>query len=297
MITKGKDIINYNSREGRVKIFEDTMCLCKEKKLKEAIEYSVAKTKVYGEEKKIKLDSIALEKFKKDCVITVSTCRSLEAAQRQKREQSGIKIGVLNFASATNPGGGVTKGSNAQEECLCRCSTLYPVLKQKELWKNYYEFHRKKTDTIYTDTCIYTPDIYVIKTDQNVPEQLPEEEWYKVDIISCAAPNLREKPNNYMNPGNAQNKKAEVTEEKLLEIHKKRGRKILECAIRNQIECLILGAFGCGAFCNNPQIVATAYKSILPMYRRAFQKIEFAVYCSPKDKRNFEIFQSVLSDM
>ena len=42
-------------------------------------------------------------------------------------------VGILNFASSTNPGGGVTKGSTAQEECLCRSSNLLPCLKQKHL--------------------------------------------------------------------------------------------------------------------------------------------------------------------
>ncbi len=63
--------------------------------------------------------------------IAVSKNRSLEVASSYAR--AGKKVAVLNFASATNPGGGVKHGSSAQEEALCRCSTLYPCLEQGNL--------------------------------------------------------------------------------------------------------------------------------------------------------------------
>lgn len=56
----------------------------------------------------------------------------------------------------------------------------------------------------------------------------------------------------------------------------------------------ILGAFGCGAFENNPDVVARAYKVALNEFPKVFKKITFAVYCSPKDSRNYEAFHNVL---
>ena len=59
-------------------------------------------------------------------------------------------------------------------------------------------------------------------------------------------------------------------------------------------EVVVLGAFGCGAFMNNPEIVARAAKTVIAEYRYAFRAIEFAVYCSPKDEKNYKVFERVL---
>lgn len=112
----------------------------------------------------------------------------------------GRKIAVLNFASATKPGGGVINGSSAQEESLCRCSTLYPTLDRRFLWQSYYDVNRAAGDVLHTDACIYSPGIVICKTDENFPERMPQEDWVTVDVISCAAPNLRNTPANLYNP-------------------------------------------------------------------------------------------------
>ena len=70
--------------------------------------------------------------------VSVSPDRTFEAARRLVAENPGSRCAVLNFASPVNPGGGVVTGSSAQEECLCRCSTLYPCLNQRMLWDGYY---------------------------------------------------------------------------------------------------------------------------------------------------------------
>jgi uncharacterized protein (TIGR02452 family) len=77
-------------------------------------------------------------------------------------------------------------------------------------------------------------------------------------------------------------------------LHEKRARRILDVAAFGQNDALILGAFGCGAFRNKPQVVAAAYKNVLADYRRAFKVIEFAVYCSPRDEENFLVFRRAL---
>ena len=84
-----------------------------------------------------------------------------------------------------------------------------------------------------------------------------------MDILTCAAPNLRAMPNNAMNPGN--DKAMSLTDE--------------------------LGAFGCGAFQNKPEIVAQAYKEVLTQFDGYFQLIEFAVYCIPRDESNYLKFK------
>ena len=102
-------------------------------------------------------------------------------------------------------------GSSAQEECICRCTTLYPCLNTQEMWDKFYLPHRKANNPLYNDDSIYTPDVVVFKSDINFPEPLAKEDWWKVNILTCAAPNLRERPSNAMNP-NAGTIAAKVTQ-------------------------------------------------------------------------------------
>ena len=278
------------TREQLIEIFKDTeRWYHRDAKLAEAVRKSIAGTKLYGPSDNPPVppapDGVRTQ-------VTVTGYRSLEAARRLLRENPGRKAAVHNFASATNPGGGVTRGSRAQEESLCRCSTLYPVLDTPELWKQYYQFHRNRHDTRYTDACIYSPGILAVKSDTDLPQRLPESEWLEVDVLTCAAPNLRPRPYNPMNPGGGE--PAQVSDEELLELHRSRARHMLTAAAANGVDVLVLGAFGCGAFQNNPEVVARAYREILPEFDGRFIQIEFAVYCSPRDGRNYEAFRRIL---
>lgn len=85
---------------------------------------------------------------------------------------AGKKVCIHNFASAANPGGGVVKGSSAQEEAICRCSTLYPNLKEESLWKQFYAPHRRQQNPLHNDDCIYTPGVIAFKSDTAYPKLL-----------------------------------------------------------------------------------------------------------------------------
>ena len=87
-------------------------------------------------------------------IITVSRNRTFASAVLLQKKYPDAKIAVLNFASAVNPGGGVRAGSAAQEESLCRCSTLYPTLNQPRIWDCYYLPNRAAADPLHTDACI-----------------------------------------------------------------------------------------------------------------------------------------------
>lgn len=277
------------STEELVEVFEDTAYWYKhDEKLEEAIMESITATQFYGEEDKPEVQG---KKFE-STVVSVSKYRSLESAMFYQRKYPEARICVHNFASATNPGGGVKKGSRAQEEAICRCTTLYPVLDTRENWRRYYKFHRDRHDARYTDACIYTHGILIIKSDTDVPQRLPEYKWTKVDVITCAAPNLRERPSNAMNPNAGA--QVHLTDQELMDLHVKRGRHLLAAAAEQGAQIMILGAFGCGAFQNDPKIVAEAYKQVLPEFEGVFREVHFAVYCSPRDTRNYEVFKKVL---
>lgn len=184
-------------RQRNIEVFEDTRdWYGRDPKLKQAVQRSCQGTQFYAPGE-VELPPERLARHAGATRVLVTRNRTFQAAGRY----AGQRVAVLNFAAATNPGGGVTCGSSTQEEALCRCSTLYPCLLRDELWRNYYQMHRDRRDAAYTDACIYTPDVLIIKTDTDAPRRLPEDKMQAVDVITCAAPNLRERPSNAMNPG------------------------------------------------------------------------------------------------
>jgi uncharacterized protein (TIGR02452 family) len=280
-------ITMVDRRRKNVNIFDDTMDWIKKNKvLNEAVVASISNQKLYLENKNVEVS----DNPGKSCATVVSTKRSFEAAAEYAR--SGKKVCVLNFASATNPGGGVTRGSSAQEECLCKCSTLYPCLNEKTLWNGFYSPHRRAKNPLYNDDCIYTPGVYVCKSDISFPERMDEKDWYQVDVLTCAAPNLRNIPNNLMNPFAGD--KAAVNEDNgFLELYLQRIERIFRVAATNKVEVLILGAFGCGAFCNPPEVVAKAFSIVQKKYESYFDVIEYAVFCGGHETKNYDAFCDV----
>ena len=192
----------------------------------------------------------------------VSGKRSFEAAKGYK----GKKVAVLNFANNHHIGGSPFS-AGAQEESLCRCSTLYPCL--QAMREAYYEKHLNlymshKIDYMGNDDIIYTPNVVVFKTDERTepvwPKMMPQEEWYKVDVITCAAPELlhgNRPPHDY---------EAQIT---------RRIQRILDVAAKEKAEVLILGKWGCGAFRNPADVVARVFKNLLKNYD--FETVEFGL--------------------
>lgn len=270
-------------RSENVAIFEDTRKLYQtDPKLAAAIGVSNHMQEVILESDEI----IPVQpRYAEPAEIIVSKKRSFEAAQ----DYGIYPTCVLNFASATNPGGGVVWGSTAQEECLCRCSTLYANLTDREVWKPFYEAHRKQSNQLYNDDCIYTPEVVVFKTDSREPKLMHPKDWWKVNIITCAAPNLR--------PDRNGNMRVHVSNQELFDLHVKRMRRILNIAAMKENAVVILGAYGCGAFRNPPGVVASAMRQVVEEFRYSFRVIEFAVYCSPRDEQNYQVFQQILGGL
>ena len=151
-------------REENVRVFQDTTAFINESdELMKATAVSINSQRVILAGEEIPEPE---HKRKKKAKIVVSGKRTLEAASAYK----GKKVCILNFASATNPGGGVLLGSSAQEESICRCSTLYFNLATEEMYTAFYEPHCKKGDPLYNYDLIYSPDVYIIKSDTSSPE-------------------------------------------------------------------------------------------------------------------------------
>lgn len=274
-------------RERNVEIFNNTMDVIKHsEKLTKSVEEILKSQKLILANEKIDSNT---EDRASDAKVILSKKRTLEAAS----SYIGKKICVHNFASATNPGGGVTKGSQAQEESICRCTDLYLCLNTEEYLDKFYGEHRKAHNPIYNDDIIYSPGVDVFKTDTKEPEIMNEKDWYKVDILTCAAPNLRPMPSNIMNPDSG-DKAVKLTDDELIKILEPRVRKIFDVASFYKNDVLILGAFGCGAFMNPPKLVAEVFNKVMKDYIRKFEVIEYAVYCRDFETKNYEAFHKVL---
>lgn len=265
-----------------IDIFNDTEKHCrKNEKLAASIKETIKKQYVITESK-TEITKPENHRFDAPAKVIVSQNRSLEAAKKYSYE----RVCVLNFASAIHVGGGVKTGAGAQEECLCRCSTLYFAISDPETKRKFHDTHYKdikigKINSIYNDDCIYSPGITVFKSDTALPKLMPENEWYNVDVITCAAPNLNSRYDNII-----------ISDKNLKELHKRRARRILDIAVSEGEDVIILGAFGCGAFKNPPAVVAEAYREVIQDYLFDFKTIEFAVYCPPqRGSINYQVFK------
>lgn len=277
-----------DKREHLKEIFRDTEAFYKENPtLVSAVQYSMENTRFYAED-----DYPQITARTDGGAVTVTKGKTFETAIRLKGEYPDARVTVLNFASATNPGGGVRNGSSAQEESLCRCSTLYPVLDQRRLWDCYYLPNRAAANPLHTDACIYSPDIVICKSDAFYPQRLEEKDFVTVDIVTCAAPNLRSEPSNIHNPGEGD--AVSIRPQELFDLHLRRAKHILHVAAANGTDVLVLGAFGCGAFCNDPKVVAAAYAEALKEYAQYFLRVDFAIHCREWETENYTAFKAAL---
>jgi len=188
---------------------------------------------------------------------------------------TNTKVCALNFASFTSPGGGFLSGCNAQEEGLCHYSNLYETL---SLEKEFYSYNKQHTNSgAYENRAIYSPKVYFSKD---------EKETY-CDIITCAAPNL-----NYYNnleskwAGDDKSTQKPFDNSKLL---KSRIEFVLDIAEDNEVDVLILGAWGCGVFRQDPKEVARYFKELLNNSKYNFRTVIFAI---PPGK-NHDVFKEV----
>ena len=258
-----------------IKIFADTQLFYKtDPILIEAVKFGKQHTKLYKTDDYPDLPEIP-EKL--GATLTINS-RSFQTAMKFHHEMPDKKIAVLNFASAIHPGGGVFSGSRAQEECLCRCSTLYPLIDRKWLKESYYIPNKKHYNFRHNDACIYSEGVVICKSDTDFPKRLNHEDFVTVDVITCAAPDLRKA------------RYSDCNVKELFEIHTQRAKHILHIAALNGVDILVTGAFGCGAFKNNPELVAEAWKEALKDYQHKFDYVIFAVYTREHEISNYKAF-------
>ncbi|KAK3279266.1 hypothetical protein CYMTET_12841 [Cymbomonas tetramitiformis] len=170
---------------------------------------------------------------------------------------------VLNFASGRNPGGGFLKGALAQEESLAVASSLYPCIKGNRM----YLLNNRCGDKLYTDCMVYSPCVPIFRDADNVLLEVP----VPVGIITCPAPNAGEVRKR------ATEEKSEVAGA-LKVVLARRIQRVLAAAAEHGDGRLVLGAWGCGVFGNDPDMVSGLFHSVLSTsFAGVFRHVVFAI--------------------
>lgn len=182
------------------------------------------------------------------------------------------KVLALNFASAKNAGGGFLGGSQAQEESLARSTGLYPCLMEAP---DYYEINRQTKSCFYTDHMIYSPQVPLLKDDNGAYRPTLQ----LASFITAPA----------VNTGVVQQRESARLPE-VEQVMKRRIAKVLAIALEHGHAHLVLGAWGCGVFRNDPAQIAQYFHEVIETnFKQAFATIVFAIYA--KDERFIRPFQ------
>lgn len=197
----------------------------------------------------------------------------------------GEDVVVLNFANPYHPGGGVRSGARAQEEDLCRSSNLLLSLESDNA-KKYYQYNREnKNQDVYgndygSNTMVLSPSIKIIR---NGYGRLNPGVCVDVGVITAAAPIVRNQQH---------------LSDEYLDLFYERINSVLLCAAHYGYKHLVLGAWGCGAFCNDPEIVAKLFRDAIDNFsydgknvHKVFESITFAVLCDEDRLENLLEFK------
>ena len=208
------------------------------------------------------------------------TPKTTFAALQWLKEEGATDLGCLNFASAKTPRGGFLKGAQAQEEALARSSGLYDCLLMQP---DYYEINRKHRSCLYQDVAIVSPCIPFIRNDEGTLLEEP----VIATVITSPTPNAR---------AVAANEPDAIL--RIIPTLQRRAGMVLRMAVIHGVKNLVLGAWGCGVFRNDPAAVADAFKQLLQVggnYHGRFQRVVFAVYMSTREQANFNAFQAAFA--
>lgn len=201
--------------------------------------------------------------------IEVTGESTLAAARRLFDDDSFDRAGVvtaLNFASARHPGGGFASGARAQEESLARSSALFACLEGDA----FYTHHEAVRDPMYTDWAIHAPRVPVLRDEHGV---LLERPW-PCTFLTCAAVNAK-----------VVLERDPTRAEEVREVMRRRVARVLDVAHAMGDRRLVLGAWGCGVFGNEPAVLASLFDEALTARAGAFDHIVFAILDASQEQR------------
>jgi uncharacterized protein (TIGR02452 family) len=205
--------------------------------------------------------------------VEVTTEGTAEAGRRLVAEGE-TDVVALNFASARRVGGGFLGGARAQEEELCRASALFRCL---ETQPDYYDANRAHPNALYTDHIIYSPRVPFFRDGARRLLDAP----FELSVITAPAPNT-----------GAVLQQGDVESAAVADAVVRRAAMVLAVARDRGHDCLVLGAWGCGAFRGDPEVAAGAFDQALRgTFAGVFRRVVFAVLVARgADQRNYDVF-------
>jgi uncharacterized protein (TIGR02452 family) len=184
-------------------------------------------------------------------IAQVANETTLGAARRLVDQ--GLRVLALNFANGIHPGGGFLHGARAQEETLCRSSALHDTLVGDPM----YEAHLDRQQADSTDWAILSPDVPVFRTDDGTTLPQP----WPLSVLTCAAPVADQ-----------------IGQPLAGDLLERRIHRVLAIAHAHGYPALVLGAWGCGAFGNDPVRTARDFRHALETsFGGAFSHALFAI--------------------
>ncbi|KAH8829560.1 hypothetical protein DL96DRAFT_1062382 [Flagelloscypha sp. PMI_526] len=211
-------------------------------------------------------------------VLEISTLEAATLASMSAAASSG-KVGVLNFASAKNPGGGFLTGAQAQEETIARSSNLYPSLMTATA-QQFYTLHNKDPQWgYYSHAMIYSPGTTIFRNDGG--DWIPP---IQVDVLTSPAVNAGVVRNHH--------RRGDQLEAEIAAVMKERMARLLYLFEKEGATHLVLGSFGTGVFKNDVPTIATIWAELLlapdARFRHSFEEVIFGII----GRKNFTDFES-----
>ena len=222
-------------------------------------------------QQEIRVDDIPTNKEETKFIVRNVDC--LEEGVRLCRE--GYNPAVLNMASRRHPGGGVMLGAGAQEETLFRRTNLFRSLYQFTEYFIEHVWYKKYVTPVRTGERyplnrdfggIHTPNALLFREDEQHGYKLMDTPK-RLSFISVAGINRPEL------------KDATHLADSMIEGTKNKMRTILRIGLRHGHDSLVLGALGCGAFCNPPSHIARLFHEVFeePEFKNKYRLISFAI--------------------
>ena len=214
--------------------------------------------------------------------ICIHSCENIDSyALARKRVAEGIsKILVLNLASPVHPGGGVRRGARAQEEDLCRKSSLLLSLESRTAQK-YYDYNKSLHSFMGSDSLMITPRVEIIKDENGTLL----DDSVVVSVLTCAAPKVS-------------GGKEGMSEAAYRKLVYDRIVAMLKFAAFSGYSHLILGAWGCGAYGNDASVISDLFRRALNELdyngfkeNDMFSRIDFAVLDRTPNQYNYKQFR------
>lgn len=245
-----------------------------------AIRDCLAATRSYSPEEvnSLRRVSLARANYRRLTRIELVNETTLAGIARVQREGDD-SVAALNFASARNPGGGFLNGAHAQEESLARSSALYASLLQAG---DFYDRHRQSSSLLYSDAMILSPGCPIFRDDAGQLLETP----HLATFLTSPAPNAG---------AIAAQRPSERSQ--VVSVLRRRAELILALGAATGASTLVLGAWGCGVFRNDPATVAAAFADLVRggIWAGSFDRIVFSVLDESAGQRTFEAFGAALA--